>query len=336
MSASASTKRREGGDLLVLLRLLTRYVFLVPLYQSEPDHSQSLGYSLASSLENQGRKNRNRGILLVLIICLLVYFVPTPGELDDSEGAPPTPYTVQKSVLRKSSGMVYDYAKLAGGKIPVPFNNKNKHAPLSNSRPHPVQEFPEFQEKMYKLTAEDWPTYERKLTEFSKRALPKQMANWAIKMLKDRSPARQGMKAQAGIPIPDQIWQTGKDLPTTRNSFQEKNPRAIYNFYDDNLLENWSKQHFLSSLVKKTWDGMERVVLKADFWRYLVTYLEGGFYSDTDTDCLKPIRDWGKTDAVVWDLGDKVSKEIAYGPPQVVVGIEVDVPDVTGWETFWP
>ena len=57
---------------------------------------------------------------------------------------------------------------------------------------------------------------------------------------------------------------------------------------------------------------------------------------DTDTDCLKPVSEWGKTDAVVWDLGDKVSKEIAYGPPQVVVGIEVDVPDVTGWETFWP
>lgn len=27
---------------------------------------------------------------------------------------------------------------------------------------------------------------------------------------------------------------------------------------------------------------------------------------------------------------------MAYGPPQVVVGIEVDVPDITGWETFWP
>ena len=48
------------------------------------------------------------------------------------------------------------------------------------------------------------------------------------------------------------------------------------------------------------------------------------------------MTEWGKTDAVVWDLGDAVSEEIAYGPAQVVVGIEVDVPDLTNWETFWP
>jgi hypothetical protein len=59
-------------------------------------------------------------------------------------------------------------------------------------------------------------------------------------------------------------------------------------------------------------------------------------YIDTDTDCLKPVLDWGKVDAVVWDLGDKVSKEIAHGPPQVIIGVEVDVPDITGWESFWP
>lgn len=228
------------------------------------------------ALESKGKKNRNLGIVVVAFICLLIYLVPTPQEMDESESAPPTPYTVHKSVLRKGSGYVYDYAKVVGDKIPF---HKGAASPLSNSKPHQVQTYPEFQEKMYKLTAEDWPTYERTLVEFSKRALPKQMADWAVKMLKDRSPARQAVRAQAGVPIPDQIWQTGKDLPNTRNSFQDKNPRAIYNFYDDNLLENWAKQHFVGSLVKKTWDGMERVVLKADFWRYLVTYLEGGFYS---------------------------------------------------------
>jgi hypothetical protein len=227
-------------------------------------------------LESSGRKNRNLGIIIVAIICLLIYLVPTPKEIDELESAPPTPYTVHKSVLKKSSGYVYDYAKVVGHKIPF---RKGNNTPLSNSRPHPVQTFPDFQEKMYKLTAEDWDSYERKLVEFSKRALPKQMAKWAVGMLKDRSPRRQAMRAQAGQHIPDIVWQTGKDLPTVRNSFQDKNPRAIYNFYDDNLLENWAKQHFLGSLVKRTWDGMERVVLKADFWRYLVTYLEGGFYS---------------------------------------------------------
>lgn len=63
---------------------------------------------------------------------------------------------------------------------------------------------------------------------------------------------------------------------------------------------------------------------------------EEQLWPDTDTDCLKPVTEWGMTDAVVWDLGDAVSEEIAYGPAQVVVGIEVDVPDLTNWETFWP
>lgn len=264
--------------------------------------------------------------------------MPTREDSSIHDEAIRIPYKVQKSILEKSSGAVYDYARLATHKVPVPppFNRNKKGGSISNSRPHAKQSYPEFQQDMYKLTAHEWAEYEYKLTEFTKRAFPKPMATWAIRMLRNRSPSRQAIKAHAGESIPDQIWQTGKDLPTTRNSFQDKNSRIAYNFYNDNLLESWSKEHFIHSLVQKTWNGMERIVLKADFWRYLVTYLEGGYYSDTDTDCLKPVNEWGKTDAVVWDLGDKVTKEIAYGPPQVIVGIEVDVPDVTGWESFWP
>ncbi|UZJ56088.1 hypothetical protein CBS101457_005408 [Exobasidium rhododendri] len=309
---------------------------MIPATQ-DPSHMRRYSSSMSTSKSNH--KNRNAGILLVLFICLLVYFIPTPQEILDAELAPPTPYTIKKSYIRQGSGFVFDYARVVGEKIPVPFKNgRNRKGenPLSNSHPHPAETYPDFQNKMYKLTADDWPTYEKTLTEFAKRSLPKQVGQWAISMVKNRSPARMSLRSQVGIRIPEQIWQTGKDIPDTRNSFQDKNPRASFNFYDDTLLESWAKQHFMGSLVKKTWDGMERVVLKADFWRYLVTFIEGGYYSDTDTDCLKPVAEWGKADAVVWDLGDKVSKEIAYGPPQVVVGIEVDVPDVTGWETFWP
>ena len=55
-----------------------------------------------------------------------------------------------------------------------------------------------------------------------------------------------------------------------------------------------------------------------------------------DTDCLKDVSRWGSIDAVTWDVGDKVTDKVKQSPPQVVVGIEVDVPDLTGWETFWP
>lgn len=291
--------------------------------------------SLRRSIKTPSKQQRNAGLLVILIVCLIVYLIPTQREMLDAEAAPPTPYTVQRSYLRSGSGWVLDHARVIGEKIPKPFAGQHAHH-ISNSKPHPPQNFPDFQDKMYKLTAQTWPEYEKKLTDFSKLAFPKPLARWAVDSVKARSPIRRHDRDLAKHSIPAQIWQTGKDLPTKRNSFQDQNPRASYNFFDDGLLENWSKSHFGGSLVKKVWDGMERVVLKADFWRYLVIFLEGGYYSDTDTDCLKPIDVWGTVDAVTWDLGDQVSKELAYAPPQVVVGVEVDVPDVTGWETFWP
>lgn len=293
--------------------------------------------SLRKSIKTPSTEQRNLGLLIILIVCLIVYLIPTQRESLEAEGAPPTPYTVRKSYLRKGSGWVVDHARVMTDVIPRPALFKDgKPKSISNSKPHPVQNYPEFQDKMYKLTAKTWPEYEAKLVAFSKQAFPKQLASWAVESVRARSPRRRHDKSLANHGIPAQIWQTGKDIPTIRNSFQDQNPRASYNFFDDSLLESWSKQHFGGSLVKKVWDGMERVVLKADFWRYLVIFLEGGYYSDTDTDCLKPVDVWGSADAVTWDMGDEVTKELAYAPPQVVVGIEVDVPDVTGWETFWP
>lgn len=293
--------------------------------------------SLRKTIKTPSKEQRNFGLLIILIVCLVVYLIPTQRESMEAEGAPPTPYTVRKSYLRKGSGWVVDHARVMTEVIPRPALLKNgKPKSISNSKPHPKQNFPEFQSKMYKLTAENWAEYEEKLVTFSKQSFPKQLASWAIESVRDRSPRRRHDKSLANHRIPAQIWQTGKEIPTVRNSFQDQNPRASYNFFDDSLLESWSKQHFGGSLVKKIWDGMERIVLKADFWRYLVIFLEGGYYSDTDTDCLKPVDVWGTVDAVTWDLGDEVTKELAYSPPQVVVGIEVDVPDVTGWETFWP
>jgi hypothetical protein len=251
--------------------------------QSSIHHDLPRSQSLSHLTKyNKNHRTRNAGIILLVVLCLVVFFIPTPQEIVDlEEEAPPTPYMIQKSYLRKGSGYVLDYARVVGEKIPVPFKKAAGDQILSNSMPHPKGHYPDFQEKMYKLTAKDWDEYEATLTAFSRKALPKQMAKWAVEMIQSKSLSRMALKSQAGVgkAIPDQVWQTGKDIPQTRNSFQDKNPRASYNFYDDTLLESWTNQHFMGSLVKKTWDGMERVVLKADFWRYLVTFLEGGFYS---------------------------------------------------------
>ncbi|UZJ55711.1 hypothetical protein CBS101457_005031 [Exobasidium rhododendri] len=197
--------------------------------------------------------------------------------------------------------------------------------------PHTALQVPNFQEEMYKLTGNDWRTYEKILSEFATDAFQPRLAKWSRAIIK-------GAGADSFKPkkIPSFVWQTGISRPERDTGFKKLNPRATYNFYSDMDLEEWASRHFTGTVIKKIWDGMERKVLQADFWRYLILFVEGGYYSDTDTDCLKPIEDWGEIDVVHWDLNETSSDDVRSGPPQVVVGIEVDVPDLTGWETFWP
>jgi alpha 1,6-mannosyltransferase len=82
--------------------------------------------------------------------------------------------------------------------------------------------------------------------------------------------------------------------------------------------------------------------------RYLVLYLEGGIYTDTDTTLLKSPTAWGR-DAQLWRDGagwlepaeiDRIAEgenaEDVLGPPSVIVGIEADVGNRADWNDWWP
>jgi GNAT superfamily N-acetyltransferase len=46
--------------------------------------------------------------------------------------------------------------------------------------------------------------------------------------------------------------------------------------------------------IAAAWNAMAHPpVLRADFWRYLVLAVEGGYYADVDVTCLKPMDEWG-------------------------------------------
>jgi hypothetical protein len=147
-----------------------------------------------------------------------------------------------------------------------------------NSLPHPRMETLEFQEQMYKLTTQNWESYQAILTDFARKGLGKRLSDWAVSCLRSRGRPRVGHDA-----IPLQIWQTGKDLSDAHPSFVDKNKQSGYNFMDDNLIESWTSHHFNGTLVYKAWSAMERIVLKADLWRYLAMYIEGGYYSGKHT-----------------------------------------------------
>lgn len=85
------------------------------------------------------------------------------------------------------------------------------------------------------------------------------------------------------------------------------------------------RQHF-NSKVLETFNNLPNVGMKSDFLRYLVLLIEGGVYSDTDTEAIRPIDDW-------------VPPEYR-GRARAVIGIEWDrqfegqFPDVPHWLQF--
>jgi len=58
--------------------------------------------------------------------------------------------------------------------------------------------------------------------------------------------------------------------------------------------EEWVDPPSQGRGIAAAWNAMAHPpVLRADFWRYLVLAVEGGYYADVDVACLKPMDEWG-------------------------------------------
>lgn len=53
-------------------------------------------------------------------------------------------------------------------------------------------------------------------------------------------------------------------------------------FMNDTQGDDWVRDNFGTTVIRKTWDDLHRGVLKADLLRYLLILLRGGVYSDVD------------------------------------------------------
>ena len=97
--------------------------------------------------------------------------------------------------------------------------------------------------------------------------------------------------------IPRVLWQTWRshDLGPREqlavDTWIEMNPEFEHRLCDDDECRAFVYEHFPHLL--EVYDGFELPVERADLWRYLVLYHFGGVYTDLDTRCLQPIRDWG-------------------------------------------
>ncbi|WP_024913396.1 glycosyltransferase family 32 protein [Chania multitudinisentens] len=101
--------------------------------------------------------------------------------------------------------------------------------------------------------------------------------------------------------LPDEIKALAHEL-------QQKNPAWAYRFYDDQAITNYIGQHFgPDTLALYQRINPEYGAARADLFRYLVMYNEGGVYLDIKSSCDRPLDDIIPEDCELilchWDNG---------------------------------
>jgi mannosyltransferase OCH1-like enzyme len=94
--------------------------------------------------------------------------------------------------------------------------------------------------------------------------------------------------------IPKVIYQTWKNknldprVRTVIDNIQKLNPDYKMVLFDDEEIENWIKHNF-DEIIFTTYKKIKVGAGKADFWRYLILYMNGGIYLDIDSNIVKPL-----------------------------------------------
>ena len=97
--------------------------------------------------------------------------------------------------------------------------------------------------------------------------------------------------------IPKVIYQTWKtkeldeNIKRIRNNIQNLNPYYKMVLFDDEDMNTWIKDTFRDNdeIIYNTYKLLKIGAAKADFWRYLILYMNGGIYLDIDSNINKPL-----------------------------------------------
>lgn len=167
--------------------------------------------------------------------------------------------------------------------------------------------------------------------------------------------------------IPRHIWQTwkyGSDSPQLSSVYRAyQNQWNSQHNWHHSLVRDEEMIPFLNNfygdvpLVVEAFKAMPNIILKADFFRYLVLYARGGIYTDMDTFPLKDLDSWPSVNknfinSVVKSNTDKSNNynlpyknkdmqvegndlsPFGWNEPGFVVGIEAD-PDRPDWSDWY-
>ena len=115
------------------------------------------------------------------------------------------------------------------------------------------------------------------------------------------SHSRHNPHTKFGSEIPRRIWQTWEvhpqdmDEETQRlsKSWTDLNPEYRYELLTSESALSYVQENFKSRPdIVQTFEKIGDGILRADLIRYLTLLADGGVYTDADTDCTRPIRDW--------------------------------------------
>ncbi|TLD06568.1 uncharacterized protein PgNI_08023 [Pyricularia grisea] len=138
------------------------------------------------------------------------------------------------------------------------------------------------------------------------------------------------VKAHSGHRIPASIWQimlpkvfgekslVKSDALRQTATWLAMNPDYVYTLVGQDGGNDFVNRHFgYNKTIVSTFNSLPNVGMKSDLLRYLILYIEGGVYTDTDTVALRPIDDW-------------IPKPFR-NETRLVVGIEFDQRDGGRW-----
>lgn len=147
-------------------------------------------------------------------------------------------------------------------------------------------------------------------------------------------------------PFPRLIWQTWKDALYVNggvdqdkriwaDNWRNNNPSYKYELVTDSMAERIVYLHYRNvPQVIEAFAALPHMILKADFFRYLVLYALGGVYSDVDTYTLKSIDTWFQTITDSDEFGLEVAKK-ERKPYGLLVGIEADSIGRADWAQWY-
>ncbi|GMM32192.1 alpha-1,6-mannosyltransferase [Martiniozyma asiatica (nom. inval.)] len=132
--------------------------------------------------------------------------------------------------------------------------------------------------------------------------------------------------------FPAYIWQTwkyglnderfGEAYKRGEEQWAVKNPGFVHELFNDDTANAIIRYLYMNiPEVIRVYELLPHVLLKMDFFRYLILFAKGGIYADVDTLPLQPIPNWIPENVVPTELG-------------LVVGIESD-PITKDWRKFY-